>query len=304
MAYDTSIYDDPTYGAAYTSQMSPPPAPGFTNGINRGGTPLPSALPGGTILRPGVNPLQLPGSPGAAGNTGITGGAPTGGSLRDPAYVAKLVAYYADQPGANPSLKNDPQYWIHTITTSPEWATATQDFAVSKFMQPEGAPKGGVDTSGLLGNGSAIAPFTDPMPGWSTPAPFAYQPFQQPDYATLLQDPGYQARFGEGMRGVQSQAAARGLLKTGGTLKGLVRYGQDFASNEVGNQFQRSLSGWQNNYGLARDLYDTNVLKPNDLSYNRGTADWITKRDTFWKNQSGAFDKSYQVARLGLDANA
>jgi hypothetical protein len=50
--------------------------------------------------------------------------------------------------------------------------------------------------------------------------------------AALQNSPGYQFRLGEGLKGVQGSAAARGLLGSGATLKGLTQYGQDFASNE------------------------------------------------------------------------
>ena len=52
-------------------------------------------------------------------------------------------------------------------------------------------------------------------------------------------DPGYQFRLSEGMKGLQSSAAARGNLLSGGTLKGIQRYGQDMASQEFTNAFNR-----------------------------------------------------------------
>jgi hypothetical protein len=52
-------------------------------------------------------------------------------------------------------------------------------------------------------------------------------------------DPGYQFRLKEGMRGLESSAAARGGLLSGGTLKGIQRYGQDMASQEFTNAFNR-----------------------------------------------------------------
>ena len=55
----------------------------------------------------------------------------------------------------------------------------------------------------------------------------------------FTKDPGYQFRFDEGQRGVESSAAARGGLLNGGTLKALTRYGQGFASNEYGNAYNR-----------------------------------------------------------------
>jgi hypothetical protein len=52
-------------------------------------------------------------------------------------------------------------------------------------------------------------------------------------------DPGYQFRMQEGQKALERSAAARGGLQSGGTLKALSRYGQDFASNEYGNAYNR-----------------------------------------------------------------
>lgn len=52
-------------------------------------------------------------------------------------------------------------------------------------------------------------------------------------------DPGYQFRMNEGMKAIQGSAAARGGLNSGATLKALTRYGQDFASNEYNNAYNR-----------------------------------------------------------------
>ncbi len=52
-------------------------------------------------------------------------------------------------------------------------------------------------------------------------------------------DPSYQFRLGEGMKALDRQAAARGGLISGGALKAAQRYGQDFASQEFGNAYNR-----------------------------------------------------------------
>jgi hypothetical protein len=57
--------------------------------------------------------------------------------------------------------------------------------------------------------------------------------------ADFQQDPGYQFRMSEGMKALERSAAAKGGLATGGTLKALTRYGQDFASNEYNNAYNR-----------------------------------------------------------------
>lgn len=48
----------------------------------------------------------------------------------------------------------------------------------------------------------------------------------------IRNQPGYQFRLGEGLRGVGQSAAARGSLYGGGQLRELTRYGQNYASNE------------------------------------------------------------------------
>jgi hypothetical protein len=61
--------------------------------------------------------------------------------------------------------------------------------------------------------------------------PFGMQQFQA--------DPGYAFRMSEGMKGLERSAAARGGLLSGGTLKGIQRFGQDLGSQEYQNAFNR-----------------------------------------------------------------
>ena len=52
-------------------------------------------------------------------------------------------------------------------------------------------------------------------------------------------DPSYAFRFNEGRKALENQAAARGGLMSGNTGKALVNYGQQAASQEYGNAFNR-----------------------------------------------------------------
>jgi hypothetical protein len=56
---------------------------------------------------------------------------------------------------------------------------------------------------------------------------------------TFEQDPGYAFRQSEGMKALERSASARGGLLSGGALKGIQRFGQDLASQEFGNAFNR-----------------------------------------------------------------
>jgi hypothetical protein len=52
-------------------------------------------------------------------------------------------------------------------------------------------------------------------------------------------DPGYAFRLSEGLKALDRTAAARGGLLSGATLKGAQQYGQDLASQEYQNAFNR-----------------------------------------------------------------
>jgi hypothetical protein len=63
-----------------------------------------------------------------------------------------------------------------------------------------------------------------------------YTPFGMSQFQA---DPGYGFRLSEGMKALDRTAAARGGLLSGATLKGAQRYGQDLASQEYTNAFNR-----------------------------------------------------------------
>jgi len=69
-----------------------------------------------------------------------------------------------------------------------------------------------------------------------------YKPFGMDQFQA---DPGYAFRLGEGQKALERSAAARGGLISGGALKAATRYGQDAASQEYMNAFNR--------YGVERD---------------------------------------------------
>lgn len=71
--------------------------------------------------------------------------------------------------------------------------------------------------------------------------------FQAPTDVTQQNDPGYQFRLAEGQKALERSAAARGGLLSGGTAKAAQRYGQDYASNEYGNVYNRAFNEFQTN---------------------------------------------------------
>lgn len=84
------------------------------------------------------------------------------------------------------------------------------------------------------------------------PAAFQYRPEQ------LTTDPGYQFRLSEGMRALERSAAARGGLMSGATGRALTRYGQEAASQEYSNAYNRALTEY--NAAKAREAEEYNRL--------------------------------------------
>lgn len=83
------------------------------------------------------------------------------------------------------------------------------------------------------------------------PAATSYTPFGMTQFQ---QDPGYQFRLSEGLKALDRQAAARGGLISGGALKAAQRYGQEMASGEYTNAFNRYQAERQARLGPLQSL--------------------------------------------------
>ncbi len=110
-----------------------------------------------------------------------------------------------------------------------------------------GLGTGGTANGSGVGQGSLLQPYG--------------QSFTAPTGLTEQNDPGYQARLQLGTDAIQRSAAARGGVLTGGTAKALDTYGQDYASNEYGNVYNRAL----NTFGTNFNAYNTGQAN----QYNR-----------------------------------
>lgn len=82
-----------------------------------------------------AHPPQTPTTPSGPG-----GGPPTNGNLTDPNFAAQFVAWWGSQPGVNPSVKNDPGYWIGRFTSGA--FGNDQNYAIARMKQAEGPPEG------------------------------------------------------------------------------------------------------------------------------------------------------------------
>jgi hypothetical protein len=98
---------------------------------------------------------------------------------------------------------------------------------------------------GSLSNLTAL--LSTPGAGLLTPWTSTFTP---PTAATEVNDPGYQFRLSQGEGALQNSAAANGSLLSGNTLEAQQKFGQDYASNEYSNVYNRALQQYQQNYGI------------------------------------------------------
>jgi hypothetical protein len=194
-------------------------------------------LGAGQILNSPAMPPQndwssLPDPGGAAPATPTAPGAPTAGMSPDQVrqYVTNFFASkgvtpnptsidYWTQKYSSPEFNGDFKYWGDRLAQADEFTGG-------------GGQQGGGATGqlgGMIGGGGQ-----------------GMTPEQ-----VMQQDPGYGFRLGEGLKGMERGAAAKGTLLTGGTQKALQRYAQDYASGEFGNVFNRNLALGQLGLGAA-----------------------------------------------------
>ena len=79
------------------------------------------------------------------------------------------------------------------------------------------------------------------------------QPAAFTGQVNMLSDPGYQFRLEQGLRAMNQTAAARGGLMSGNALKAGQQYGQNYASGEYQNAYDRALT----EYNAAKGYSDT-----------------------------------------------
>lgn len=96
--------------------------------------------------------------------------------------------------------------------------------------------------------------------------------------ADFQKDPGYDFRMQQGQQALERSAAARGGLMGGGFAKGLARYGQDYASNEYNNAYNRFNNDRTNRFnrlssiaGLGQTANGLNAQAGQNYANNAGS---------------------------------
>lgn len=171
------------------------------------------------------------------------------------------------------------------------------------------AGTGGLDllTQGLQPGGALTTPFGETF---QTPTPFSYAAFNAPAPFTAptldnTNDPGYAFRLQQGQQALQRGAAAGGGAFSGGTLAALTRYGQDYASNEYQNVYNRALTGYQTNFNDALQGYQTNfgnAFNTYNTNVNDALNAYNTRFNVFNAGQGNQFNRLLALAGIGQGA--
>lgn len=106
-------------------------------------------------------------------------------------------------------------------------------------------------------------------PQFQAPPAFSYADFVPPTLADAQNEPGYRFAADEGAARIQNNAAAKGNILSGGAIKNLVKWANDYATQNYNGVYGRGLQTWQanrnnaaenymTNYGVSRDVFDRN----------------------------------------------
>lgn len=132
-----------------------------------------------------------------------------------------------------------------------------------------------------------------PMPGVTKPPAFDYAQFAPPSWEDVLKsDQGITFGINQGEQAVQQSAAAKGTLNTGGTLKDILDYGRNAATQGYGNAFNRALNSYVTNFGGALTKYNTNY---NTQYLNPYSQMWGQYQQGVG-NQQSLFNQQFQTA--------
>jgi hypothetical protein len=251
-----------------TGDGTPSPPLGGTNtgaGVGPGDTPPTWAgFPEDSPLAPpqlsqGPNTFGM-GPGGGGGMMGPGGGGGTMGNMMTP---YNPLATYSPEAYVPPAPYRPPAYAAPTPFAGDPYRTATP------YQQ---------------GTYDAAVPF-------SRDEYEAATPFEAPTAADMAADPSYQFRLKQGQDALERSGAARGVTNTGGTLKDILDYGQNAASQEYGNV-----------YGRKRDTYDANERNRfNAYAANYGNA--MNAYGMNEQNRFGAFDANEQNRAGAFNTN-
>ncbi len=154
----------PTSTAPFAGTAPLPPQPSSSTGAPGGSIPISGS--------PWTNPMGTGITPPAPGLSSTSSGtAPTGGNPTDPTYVAAAVKWLSQQPGADPTLASDPNYWAQKIISTGGWDGAGNTGYWTTRSKAGAGNTSGVSAGGGSGSGGSG------LGGPGAVSPISYSPY-------------------------------------------------------------------------------------------------------------------------------
>jgi hypothetical protein len=143
--------------------------------------------------------------------------------------------------------------------------------------------------------------------------------FVSPSIEEAMADPGYKFILDQGNQNLQNWAAARGTLNDSSTAKAMIDYGQNAATTQYGNVWDRDMNAYRTNVetqyldpfqaqyqnwitgtvGPTMTNYGTNaqnVQHLNDVSWQDNWNSWLQNWNIFRDQRDSTFNKQFAVA--------
>lgn len=296
-----------------TPDATPPPPPSFSGAPEGSGAVTPPnqrfpAWPNNTAPGPGT-PTTTNNAPVTPPDTTNYGQGATGANAEFLAWLNKTHPKPADIPGMVDQINQ--KYGLgtgHGLQWYPDRnvvaASGGGYWALTNTSDPNSAWGYNVGDSGKTtidpgALGPLLQPFGETPPTFSLPTYKTPDPFKAPSADEALNDPGYKFRLGQGQQVLENSASARGLLNSGGTLKDILDYGQNAASQEYQNVFNRDLGTYQTNVQTQNvDPYKfayQQGLDTNNQSWNN----YLQRYAQFRNYGTDTFNRLYGFASLG-----
>jgi len=255
-------------------------------------------LPGGQT---GGQPATAPAAPAAAGGDyrsqveSIMGGA----NSLDPSKIAALEAagFKVTPPNAS---------GVRTKIQLPtgEWVRIVGDGEGHPVWIPQGEGGTSYSMSGGGGGGGSLGATQAELASYGVPGnQYASRPYgggyQVPTWGNQFtaptlnesNDPGLEARFRFGQQALERSAAAKGTILNGGTQQATAMFGQDYASNEYANVFDRAFKQYQQKYGEFQDAANLG-LRAEQNQYGEYLGEQARTLSDYLTN--------YQIGRTGV----
>lgn len=175
--------------------------------------------------------------------------------------MAKLRAAYQASPGSHRGTDSDRDVYDWYVKGSGTGAIDPSQFSMASSSDSNVDPNSYVNT-GMGGYGSLS------------------RAFGQQD---LTDDDGYQFRLDQGSKALERSAAARGTLLSGAGLKAVQDYGQNAASQEYMNAYNRYNNNQTNLFNRLSSLSGTGLQATNSTvgaaeNYGTNAADLLTSQ--------------------------